>query len=394
MRTDAARRHGLRPEAALLLACARLRLGPEDKSRLRELAGQPLDWSHLLTAASLHGLLPLLYRHLMAACADLVPEAALEELRKRHHENAAWNLFLTSELLNLLSLFEAQGIAALSFKGPLLAAFAYGDVTLRQFVDLDLLIRTEDFPKARDLLVSQGFRPEYAFSPDQEKTLLRTYHNLNFWQESKGYWVEVHWEASKWFASSPLSSQGLWERAGWCSLAGIEVLTFSPEDLLIYLSLHGAAHCWERLAWILDVAALLELPQGLRWERVIALAEETKSERMFLVGLKLARYLTEVSPGAALEEIMRSDPAAEVLAGQVLRGLFDSSRRPQEFLFHLSLRQRWQDKVRFGLRSLFTPTDEDINLLSLPSPLFFLYSGLRPFRLTGKHLLKLKALRK
>jgi len=50
------------------------------------------------------------------------------------------NFFLTKELLELLTLFEAHCIPASPYKGPALAIMAYGNLALRQFSDLNILV--------------------------------------------------------------------------------------------------------------------------------------------------------------------------------------------------------------------------------------------------------------
>ena len=172
-------REALRPEAELLLACARLRLSPAEAARVCDLLEADLDWDYLLQAASRHGVLPLLHRHLSGAAPDLVPAAAVAVLREEVHENAAWNLLLTSELTKILALLEGQGIPAVPFKGPALAAFVYGGISLRQFVDLDLFLRREDLPFTKRRLVPRGYEPEISLSENREQAYLKSqYHSI------------------------------------------------------------------------------------------------------------------------------------------------------------------------------------------------------------------------
>src|SRR5262249_34252957 len=55
-------------ERGLLLCCARARLGPADRERLRGLLRAGPSWGRLRGLADYHGLAPLLYHHL-SACA-------------------------------------------------------------------------------------------------------------------------------------------------------------------------------------------------------------------------------------------------------------------------------------------------------------------------------------
>ena len=64
---------------------------------------------------------------------------------------------MTSELIKVMKLFEENGVEYISFKGPVLSQLAYGDITLRQYVDLDILIKKEDLRKADNLLKKEFF---------------------------------------------------------------------------------------------------------------------------------------------------------------------------------------------------------------------------------------------
>src|SRR5437879_12379868 len=81
-----------RPEAAVLLACARARLGNNEVERLAELVAQRLDWDWLLRMAYPHRVVPLVYRHFAALSPAVVPEAVRDALRPRYEAHARDNL--------------------------------------------------------------------------------------------------------------------------------------------------------------------------------------------------------------------------------------------------------------------------------------------------------------
>ena len=131
---------------------------------VRTAAEHVRDWPYVFDLAQAHGVMPLLYTHLKATCPDIVPPAILERLRETFNANARKNMILTAELLRLLQCFRTQNLTVLAFKGPILAHLAYGNLALRQFIDLDLLIPEAEYSRASHLLNEQGFRPIYTFS--------------------------------------------------------------------------------------------------------------------------------------------------------------------------------------------------------------------------------------
>jgi hypothetical protein len=123
------------PEAQLLLCSASI--SSDDEAReTQTLLQSSIDWRYLLRAAYDHAVVPLLYRRL-STCPKAVPAEILSSLREDSLKNSRSSLALTRELLELLALFEDHEISAIPYKGPTLAASAYGDIGLRQFVDHD-----------------------------------------------------------------------------------------------------------------------------------------------------------------------------------------------------------------------------------------------------------------
>src|SRR6185503_3654700 len=99
-----------------------------------------VDWEYVFQLARRHSVVPLVYLQLERHAPDLVPQPFLAKLKKHYIENSARNTVLTAELCRLISLFAAAGIEAIPYKGPVLSLFAYGDVALRRFVDLDVIV--------------------------------------------------------------------------------------------------------------------------------------------------------------------------------------------------------------------------------------------------------------
>ncbi len=377
-----------RAENELLLLCARTRVSADEAARIKQLASGTLDWDYFLKLAGLHAVLPLVFKNLSANASGSVPRATLQKLRDKFRENATRNLLLAGEIVRLTRLFESEGVRVLAYKGPALSVSAYGDLSLRRFVDLDIVVRARDAARAGVLLRSMGFTPGENLSEAQQKILLRCQHNLAFTRDAGRMIVELHWGvASRRFAEFQLGDE-LWARAGKLSLCGGEVGCLSPEDLLLALCVHGTKHLWERLSWVCDVAELLNSHPRLDFEYVLRLARESRTERMLLVGLRLACGLLGAATPDGLDTLSEDDAAAESLAAGVAERLFAGADYEPVGLvgnvsFNLKARRRIREKARY-FSFIFTPTDGDLAALPLPAGLSFLYYLLRPFRLILK----------
>jgi Uncharacterised nucleotidyltransferase len=383
---------GSRPEVELLLDAARVCLEGEDLARFRGRIHPDLDWVWLLRMARRQGVTPLLHRHLNAVGPGDVPPDVLNQLRQSLLENNLSNLFKTGELLKILALFDAHGIAVVPYKGPTLAALAYGNFALRMFDDLDMLLHERDIPQAKDLLIRQGFRPRYALTPAQEAASLRSTRELHL-VSADGLLVELHAGVSYRSFGFPIDPQRLWERREPVALLGREVLTFSAEDLLLILCVHGAKHCWVSLGWVCDISELLRsLGQRIKWDVVAGQARELHVERLLGLGLALAEGLLQAPIPQGLSASIRTDPVIPLLVAQVRRWLFrETDHLPgglerARFLIHA--RERSRDGLRYGLSRAIRPEIADWEFLHLPSYLSFLYPIIRVFRIVREYELR------
>ena len=373
----------------LLISCAQVGVGSGDPGCIRTSLLEDLDWAYLIETAQRHAVLPLLYQGLVTTCPERVPTAALVQLQDRFQDNARRNFVLSGELLRCLDVLGAHGIPAVPYRGPVLAASLYGDLALRQFVDLDVLLHKKDVLRARDLLMSLGYRPEFKLNSAQEAAYLRAQSEHKVMRDEGAVIVELHWQIAERYFSFPLDPASLSGRLEPISLAGREVWTFSPEDLLLILCVHGTKHLWERLAWMCDVGKLISTSEALDWHWVVEQAKALRSERMLLLGLCLAEELLGSSLPDAIRQKMRGDPSVASLAAQVRAWLWcDATERPGNLdrcRFHLRARERIGDRLRYAWRLAVTTTPGDWAAVRLPSPLFPLYYLLRPVRLLGEY---------
>lgn len=380
---------------ALLVCCARVHLEPADAARLRDLARAVRDWDEVVRLARPHGLLPLLYRHLAGTCPEAVPEGVLQRLREHFEANAQRNLYLTVRLLGALDLLRSHGIEALTFKGPAQAAAYYGSVALREYVDLDLLIRPRDVQAARDLLTAHGYRSPLRLPPAREDAYLWSRSEYYLENPRDGTALELHWAILPRYFALPFDVEAAWARRETVALGDATVATLGTEDLLLVLCLHGYSHMWERLEWICGVAELVRARPELDWDRVFARARELGGELILLLGLSLAGSLLAAPVPATVLRRAREDARVSRLEAVALARLASAVEGPADVVetvrFQLEGRERLADRLRFLLRLTTTPTVEDWALLPLPEALGPAYGLIRPLALLQRHVLGRRA---
>ena len=353
----------VRPEMELLLCCARTTLSPQHAARIHEIASGPLDWEWLLPAADEHALIPLLHWHLHAVGGDAVPAAWRGMLDELFRENARRNLLSTSRLLEIMDSAARAGVAPIPYKGPVLAATAYGNLSLRRFVDLDVLVRDADMPRAEQSLVSLGYQPETPYSSNGTRAGWPGQYCFQR-AEHPPQLVEVHTERTLRYAPRPFNFERIWARAQTTNVGGRTLRTLAPEDQFTLLCVHGTKHMWERLAWIADIAELVRKHRDEGWNAIITTAQQAGAERMVRLGLGLAGDLLDAPLPDAAREWLAVDSATLRAAEQISRRIFGEGP-PRGVLQRFRFRARMAPGALGGLsyaaRLTLSPTEEDWN---------------------------------
>ncbi|MEI2581626.1 nucleotidyltransferase domain-containing protein [Scytonema sp. PRP1] len=341
------------PEIELILCCVRPQVDDATTARIKSLVKENnIDWQKFVQKAHSYSVVSLVYTRLNTICPEFVPEPTLAELRSFFQAIAARNLFLTGELVKLLSLMQEQGIVAVPYKGPVLASLIYGNVALRQFGDLDIIVEQKDIFAVKKLLLAQGYRCKVNMTYAEEIAYLqcKTQHTYDFIHDDKQIFIEVHWRIAPKYVS-PIEPQHLWKDLEPFSLAGTTVSNLPNEDWLPILCVHASRHIWTRLACLCDIATLIQNNPNLNWEKVLKQANAWGCRRILFLGLFLAHHLLEVVLPEEIWQQVKAERRVTTLLPQVYNQLFHEVTSSDRFLgrtlYHIQIRERLQDKVLY-----------------------------------------------
>jgi putative nucleotidyltransferase-like protein len=367
-----------RPEHELLRLCVRRRLATTEPGFAHALLRRELDWAYLVETASRQLVVPLLAETIHALDDRDVPPAVRADVSERLKAVQARNSTLALELVRLHRLASAASVTFLSFKGPLLATSVYGDLGLRQFGDLDILVDGASFSGTEAFLTAHGYRRVRDFG-----------YEVSLLHEHLGVTVDLHRALSPDNFPVATSFGQLWARRAVVPLHGASLETLSRSDLLIALCIEAVKDARQgkvKLGKMSDVAHVAM--SGLDWRDVETQARHLGVRRVvsFVIGLVadvLQLSLNEL-PGPPVDH-----PRLTVVLRDVHAGLFGTAHSPSPSggdLFHFHLREAWRDKLRLYVRRghrLLAPNALDRQVLPIPAWLSPLYYLVRPLRLAG-----------
>ncbi len=355
-------------EDKILLLCARTRLNPEIESKLTKLLNIDLDWDYLTRRAFQHKLMPLLYWNLKEFKEE-VPENVLKSLKESFNRNVKKNLLMLGELLTLLNLFEKRGLDVIPYKGPLLAIYAYKNLALRQFDDLDIFVHKNDVLKVKEILISYGYNPQFELKGFKEKRFIKSQREYKFKNPETKISLELHWQFQG--VSFSLSDDPLFlgypENVEIVKISNKEISSLSPENMLLILCIHASGHYWDRLSWICDVSELIQSYE-INWGYIFEKADKLGIKRLILVNLCLAVDLLDLNLPNTIHKHLEST-TIQYLTFKVKKRIFmpnyDSLFQMADIRFNI--REKRSHRIKDFLKIMFLPTNEEWDKSSMKS---------------------------
>ena len=289
--------------------------------------------------------------------------------------------------VKLQSYFDEQHIYAIFLKGILLSRQYYGDLGLRNVVDIDVWVEEKFFNQGKVFLRALGYvstLDHHAFNQRQLNFIHQCNHDEIFYHpgDSRAPVIELHWKlrnALGNFMFDPIKEQ---EKLMKVEMNGLSFSVFNHVDQFIFLCVHGAEHGWYKLKWLVDLVHLNKTID-FDWESVVLRAKALRSERE----LRLAWSLLQEFYGLIIPEKIAEIKLTTIDGFRLnyvrhlidYEGAFCDTAKEKLFnlLYTLSLNRRPIIAKELLLKNLTNTTDW--LTLPLPSSLFFLYFPLRPF---------------
>ena len=369
-------------EFELLLACLRRPLNDADRARIASLLCNQLDAARFSGLVRHHGVTPIVFRNLNQTAAKSAPHALIAELLDSAREAGTKAMRRVMEIVRLVTALQRHRIKVRILKGIAISLLAYGDATLQDSIDIDLLVSAAQLLDAEKILAECGYIrivPFARMTPRRLRWELRHGHEFKFIHRESHQSVELHWELApnryKYprFPVEKVSTEHL-------SLGGRRIPSLGAHEMFLHACIHGAEHYWSRLKWLAPVAAIIRAMTREDFRAVAQRAEEVCVTAELYAAVALAQHYRLIDEG---EFAIAGQP------GPIARKLIERSRRAIEGAegnLTNSLgdfRDAWTAASSFAYRrNLIERTiirHESWDLIDLPDALFFGYVLLSPF---------------
>src|SRR5262249_7923387 len=183
-------------ELMLAIAWSRWPFGKSVERDVQTLARSPIDWKGFLAWVHRNGVAPLVYHNFQQTRCSLVPEAVVAQLQGEAARNTRRVLVQIAEAARITRLLADAGIASLIIKGPVLSLLAFGNLSLRQSRDIDLMLDPARVVEADRLITQAGYRrvrPEVELTQPLFDVYQRWRGQSAYYLDSSDVVLEIHW---------------------------------------------------------------------------------------------------------------------------------------------------------------------------------------------------------
>ena len=229
-------------EEQFILGSIKLNPKMTDIIRLNELIPKINYWDTLVQLAVERGIGPLMFKKLsFLENRHLIPEEQPNLLEQAYYMTLRRSIVLHDAYRKIVEKFAENGLRVIALKGIFLSDWLYSDIGLRQFSDIDLLVKPEEGLKGVSILKEMGYasrETEYISDYIESKSNNAHFSPMILNLVS----VELHTKLHRDTESYHVNSEACWENAVMVQVDGLDTYGLHIYDLLIHLCIHLDRH--------------------------------------------------------------------------------------------------------------------------------------------------------
>lgn len=338
-----------------------------------------------------HKVYPIVYKNIEKYKLH-IPHEFKEKLKSEYKSNTFKMMLFLGETFSVLNEFKEIGVKAFPLKGVTTSFQMYGDIDFRKSCDIDIIVKEEDFLKAAAVLKKMGYSEITNGDKSAEKefqNIKNVTHHIAYRNFQKKIDIELHWKKVIYLDIKENEDIGNFFEKIEIKERIFEILNF--EENFVYLSSHGAKHCWSILEWLNDLNFGFSRVSEENIIRIVEKAEKTGRRNIVLQMFMLLYVIYDrkiPQPLLKYEKEMEKMVSAVnyavefiVLGKNEIKDSFNESQKItlKKIVYFISLADSTKGKLNVLKMLFFTPRAEDIKIVRLYKNFFYFYYLIRPF---------------
>jgi len=351
----------LKVEDKLILSCIKIFPNDSELEKINSLIPHICDWDYLITTIIERGIGPLFYIKLsIISNSQQIPEPVKIKLKQAYYKTFSRSTILYEHFRNIIKVFNLHTIPVIALKGIFLSEWLYQDIGLRQFSDIDLLVKEEDGKRCITILEQLGYKKQQS---DKLSVFVESKFEIVHYPPMtlNGVSIEIHIRLHQNTESYNVIIPQLWKSSNKSIINGVQVNSLAINDLLIYLCLHLDKHfrsghvqftCFNDITNIVDVYS-----KSIDWHAFKLTCRLFKCEdTVFKYLVLIHKYMNAPVPSDIIENYLSLlTEKDEQMFFSYLKGNFSSNNYFQTHLKILKNIQELSGKVRY-IRDVLFPS--------------------------------------
>lgn len=369
----------LSPEDKLILSAVKLHPTTKELEQMNNLIPQIQRWDYVAAIGIDRGIAPLLHKKLpLLGNSGLIPEQTKSKLQQAYYKTFSRSMLMYEHFRKVTEAFASHNVPVIALKGIYLSEWLYEDIGLRQFSDIDLLVKREDGEKCQAILAGMGYMPENDNETEFEKKLEVVHYTpmvLN------GVSIEIHVKLHQNNEKYCVSIDELWKNALVEVLNKTTVYSLCLNDLLVHLCIHLDRHFFQghvQFTCFNDITNLLDIQADkLDWEALIRACRLYNCEtQVFKWIILVNKYMNAPVPNEIIEKygalLTLKD---EQLFLKYLNGYVGFTTGMHKHFGNFKYLDSFSDQVKYFWKILFPSKNFMITKFRIKNPglVFFYY---------------------
>lgn len=308
---------------------------------------------------------------------DNPPREGITPTQEFVSRRAAYSLQAAAFQELVASQLQSAGVRGIWLGGLSLSYLLYGDIGVREFEGLEVMVSPLDVETTEQILQDLGFASDDADLDSGQQAARLKWGHFQEWTHQSGLRLTLSWRLfSHWIGSDWLPFEEIYDRSQELEWEGLSSWrTLGSADTLLYLGLRAFDSGWDRLQHSLDLTVALERLE-FTWDEVLELAGPRAVMMERSVEL-VVRLLSVPHPQKMTYHYSDHEQALEAWSE-----LAESGENPRQ---RLVAPEYWScdpsQALRRRLLALTAPEPDDIREWRLPLALLFLYPVFKGIRL-------------